>query len=198
MKNVDCLRWHQSRTIIGLAITPVRRIYSWCYKLEWMSIEHFNQKFFYKFKRQVSFGVCFGFLVAWLPYAIFSLWSAYGDTSTIPLWMTPYVHTRVLIFYITWRVLKVTNVFLRRFHKVFHLLNRIPVLLAKSSIAYNPVIYVLLTRRYRYHIKVFISIFIRMLFDKSALDGKNVLYSHLLLILPWSVFKIDKHVSLVT
>ncbi|KAI9551386.1 hypothetical protein GHT06_021719 [Daphnia sinensis] len=63
---------------------------------------------------RVSFGVCFGFLIAWLPYACISLWSAYGDVSSIPLWMTP-----------------------------------IPVLLAKSSIAYNPVIYVLLTRRYR-------------------------------------------------
>ncbi|XP_032791760.2 opsin-5 [Daphnia magna] len=63
---------------------------------------------------RVSFGVCFGFLIAWLPYACISLWSAYGDVSAIPLWITP-----------------------------------IPVLLAKSSIAYNPIIYVLLTRRYR-------------------------------------------------
>lgn len=38
---------------------------------------------------QVSFGVCFGFLIAWLPYACISLWSTYGDVSAIPLWITP-------------------------------------------------------------------------------------------------------------
>ena len=64
---------------------------------------------------QVSFGVCFSFLFAWLPYACFSLYSIFEDVSGVPLWLTP-----------------------------------IPAILAKSSVAYNPIIYVLLTRRYRY------------------------------------------------
>jgi hypothetical protein len=64
---------------------------------------------------KVSFAVCGGFIFAWFPYACFSLWSAFGDTSAIPIWLTP-----------------------------------LPVILAKTSIAYNPLIYVTLTDRYRY------------------------------------------------
>jgi len=63
---------------------------------------------------RVSLGVCLGFLVAWLPYTFFSLYSVVGDMSAVPLWLTP-----------------------------------IPAIMAKSSIAYNPIIYVMLTRRYR-------------------------------------------------
>ena len=59
--------------------------------------------------------MCGGFIIAWFPYACFSLWSAFGDTSAIPIWLTP-----------------------------------LPVILAKTSIAYNPLIYVTLTDRYRY------------------------------------------------
>ncbi|XP_046443719.1 opsin-5-like isoform X1 [Daphnia pulex] len=85
---------------------------------------------------RVSFGVCFGFLIAWLPYACISLWSTYGDVSAIPLWITP-----------------------------------IPVLLAKSSIAYNPIIYVLLTRRYR----VDFSKALRELLQLSVIkDGRRI------------------------
>lgn len=61
--------------------------------------------------------LCTAFLVAWMPYSIVSLWTAYGDPDQpIPI---PY------------------------------LLCAIPVMLAKSSTAYNPIIYFLMIKRYR-------------------------------------------------
>ena len=65
---------------------------------------------------QVSFGVCFGFLFAWFPYTCLALYSIFGDSSHIPMWLTA-----------------------------------VPVLMAKSSIAYNPIIYVVITKSYRYN-----------------------------------------------
>lgn len=59
--------------------------------------------------------MCWGFLVTWMPYAVVSMWSAYGDkASQIPIRLTAFA-----------------------------------VLIAKSSVVVNPVIYVLMSKKFR-------------------------------------------------
>ena len=58
--------------------------------------------------------MCWGFLLSWMPYAIVSMWSAYGDVNLLPIRFT------------------VTA-----------------VLLAKSSTVVNPVIYFLMSKKFR-------------------------------------------------
>lgn len=58
--------------------------------------------------------MCWGFLVCWMPYAIVSMWTAYGDVTHLP--------TRLTV---------------------------VAVLLAKTSTVVNPVIYFLMSNKFR-------------------------------------------------
>ena len=58
--------------------------------------------------------MCWGFLVSWMPYAVVSIWAAYGDPSILPIRIT-----------------------------------LVAVLLAKSSTVVNPIIYFLLSKKFR-------------------------------------------------
>lgn len=63
---------------------------------------------------QITFAMCWGFLLSWMPYAVVSMWTAYGVGETVPIHFTV-----------------------------------IAVLLAKSSIVINPVIYFLMSKKFR-------------------------------------------------
>ncbi|WAR28603.1 OPN5-like protein [Mya arenaria] len=62
----------------------------------------------------ITFAMCLAFLGCWMPYAVVSMWAAYGNPDLIPLKFT-----------------------------------LVAVLIAKSSIVINPVIYFLLSRKFR-------------------------------------------------
>lgn len=62
----------------------------------------------------MTFAMCWGFLISWMPYAVVSMWTAYGDPAMLP--------KRITVM---------------------------AVLTAKSSTVVNPVIYVLMSRKFR-------------------------------------------------
>ena len=62
----------------------------------------------------MTFAMCWGFLMTWMPYAIVSMWTAYGDPTKLPTRMTV-----------------------------------MAVLTAKSSTVVNPVIYVLMSKKFQ-------------------------------------------------
>lgn len=63
---------------------------------------------------QMTFAMCWGFLICWMPYAVVSTWTAYGDPTVLP--------TRITVM---------------------------AVLLAKTSTVVNPVVYVMMSRKFR-------------------------------------------------
>lgn len=79
--------------------------------------------------------VTLGFVIAWGPYTITSLWSTFRGDVLLPMWATP-----------------------------------IPVLFAKSSIVYNPLIYLFLTTTYR---KEFLAILHRFRVSRNG-SGRQV------------------------
>ncbi|XP_060568457.1 opsin-5-like [Ruditapes philippinarum] len=63
---------------------------------------------------KITFAMCWGFMISWLPYAVVSMWTAYGDITMLPIRLTVGA-----------------------------------VLLAKTSTVVNPVIYFLLSNKFR-------------------------------------------------
>ncbi|XP_060579055.1 opsin-5-like [Ruditapes philippinarum] len=63
---------------------------------------------------KITFAMCWGFLLSWMPYAIVSMWSAYGDVNLLPIRFTATA-----------------------------------VLMAKSSTVVNPIIYFLMSKKFR-------------------------------------------------
>ncbi|KAL4220030.1 hypothetical protein ACF0H5_020442 [Mactra antiquata] len=37
---------------------------------------------------KITFAMCWGFLISWMPYAVVSMWTAYGDVTKLPIRMT--------------------------------------------------------------------------------------------------------------
>ncbi|XP_060581003.1 opsin-5-like [Ruditapes philippinarum] len=63
---------------------------------------------------KITFAMCWGFLICWMPYAVVSMWTAYGDVTYLPVRATV-----------------------------------VAVLLAKTSTVVNPVIYFLMSNKFR-------------------------------------------------
>ena len=77
-------------------------------------LESLRQFHHWTFSFQMTFAMCWGFLISWMPYAVVSIWTAYGDPTKLPTRMTV-----------------------------------LAVLTAKSSTIVNPVIYVLMSKKFR-------------------------------------------------
>ncbi|XP_045202610.1 opsin-5-like [Mercenaria mercenaria] len=87
--------------------TSHRNVREWQRRSRKMSRKEF-------FLIKITFAMCWGFLLSWMPYAVVSMWTAYGDVTMLPIRFTATA-----------------------------------VLLAKSSTVVNPVIYFLMSKKFR-------------------------------------------------